>query len=178
MIEKWKELQGKREVYLISNLGNVKTKSRQGRYHFIDSHELKKHDNGNGYFRVMLSLPNRSGAYYIHRLVAELFIDNPQNKKFVNHKDGNKHNNCVYNLEWCTRSENEKHAWKIGLKNKDTIGVKGERHGMHKLTQKQIDYIRAVHKPFDKFYGSKGLAEMFNVCPQTITNIVNNHNWI
>lgn len=177
MEEQWKEVKGRRETYLISNFGNVRTKERQGRHYFIPSHDLQKHDNGNGYVQVMLSLPNKIGTYYVHKLVAELFIDNPYNKKFINHKDGNKQNNRVDNLEWCTRSENEKHAWRIGLKNKNTVGTKGENHGMHKLTQVQVDYIRRVHKPFDKVYGSKGLSKMFNVCPQTITDIVNNRSW-
>lgn len=177
MCEIWKELVGNREIYLISNLGNVKTKGRNGSHYFIKSHYLKIYTKENGYQRVILSLDERGKYYYVHRLVAELFIPNPDNLPCVNHKDGNKSNNFVDNLEWCTRSENEKHAWRIGLKNKNTLGTKGEKHGMHKLTQKQVDYIREVHKPLDSSYGSKALAEQFNVSPQTITNVVHYANW-
>lgn len=61
---------------------------------------------------------------------------------------------------------------------KKDIATKGELHGMHKLTQRQVDYIRKNHKPYDKMFGSKSLAKKFNVSPQTITNIVNYKNWI
>ena len=106
MSEIWKELVGNREIYLISNFGNVKTKSRNGSHYFIKSHPLKIHTKENGYQRVSLSLGKSKGKYYyVHRLVAMLFIPNPNNLPFVNHIDGNKSNNCVDNLEWCTRSE-------------------------------------------------------------------------
>lgn len=80
----------------------------------------------------------------MHRLVAKSFIPNPENKPYVNHKNGDKHDNSVKNLEWCTKSENEKHAWRMGLKY-DT-GTKGELHGMHKLSRKDVEYIRERHK--------------------------------
>lgn len=88
---------------------------------------------------------------------------------------GDKHNNSVENLEWCTKSENEKHAHRIGLHPR--AGTVGEKHGMHKLTKLQVDYIRENHKKYDNEYGTKPLAERFGVCPQTVTNIVNNKNW-
>ena len=177
MCEVWKEVTGNRETYLISSFGNIKTKNRNGRHYFIKSHPLKIHTKENGYQRVVLSLNGHSKYYYVHRLVAELFIPNSDNLPYVNHKDGDKSNNHVDNLEWCTRSENEKHAWLIGLKSKNTIGTKGEKHGMHKLTQEQVDYIRSVHKRFDSEFGSAGLAKKFGVSSQTITNIVNYRNW-
>lgn len=86
-----------------------------------------------GYQRVSLYVGNyKSKTIKVHRLVTETFIDNIENKKDVNHIDGNKANNNIYNLEWCTRSENIKHAFKIGLK---------------KITQNQID---GVKKRFSK----------------------------
>lgn len=77
--------------------------------------ELKKSNNGSGYLRVGVG---HSNPLYIHRLVAETYLNNddPLNKKEVNHIDGNKQNNNITNLEWCTKSENEKHAYKTGLK--------------------------------------------------------------
>jgi hypothetical protein len=69
-----------------------------------------------GYQRVGLYIGNyKTKTIKVHRLVAETFIDNPEKKTDVNHIDGNKSNNNVFNLEWCTRSENIKHAFKIGL---------------------------------------------------------------
>lgn len=89
---------------------------------------LKPSFDQQGYARVGIYIGNyKTKTIKIHRLIAETFIDNPLNKKDVNHKDGNKSNNCVENLEWCTRSENIKHAFKNGLKiitEKQINGVK------------------------------------------------------
>ena len=71
--------------------------------------------NNSGYLRVSLSTENKCKKFLVHRLVAEAFIPNNDNKKLVNHIDGNKQNNDISNLEWCTYSENLKHAYKIGL---------------------------------------------------------------
>lgn len=177
MVEVWKTIPGNREIYLISNTGNVKTADRIGaRGRFIKGRVLSTHKNSSGYNRVAMNLDGKFKEYFIHRIVAQLFVDNPNNKSFVNHIDGNKTNNRSDNLEWCTRSENEQHAWKIGLKTNHT--PKGEKHSQHKLTQAQVDYIRSVHTPYDKKFGSKPLAAKFNVSAQTITNIVHNWNWI
>lgn len=82
-----------------------------------------------GYQRVGLYIGNyKSKTIKVHRLVAETFIDNPLNKKDVNHIDGNKSNNNIENLEWCTRSENIKHAFNNGLKT---------------ITEKQINGIKS-----------------------------------
>ena len=67
-----------------------------------------------GYLRVQL-FNHGKRTYKVHRLVAQTFIPNPENKPQVNHIDGNKKNNCVANLEWCTNQENQTHAWKNGL---------------------------------------------------------------
>lgn len=71
--------------------------------------------NWDGYLRVQLWEHNSCEYVSIHRLVAEEFIPNPMNKPFVNHIDGNKSNNSVNNLEWCTQQENIQHAWDTGL---------------------------------------------------------------
>lgn len=70
-----------------------------------------------GYWRVVLFISGKSYNFCVHRLVAQHFIPNPENKRTVNHKDGNKSNNHVSNLEWATYSENRKHALDTGLAN-------------------------------------------------------------
>lgn len=73
---------------------------------------------------VLIIGTNKNSLHSIHRLVAQAFIPNPENKKTVNHKDGNKLNNCIDNLEWATEKENQQHKWKNGLANynRDEMG--------------------------------------------------------
>jgi hypothetical protein len=73
---------------------------------------LKPKSTNSGYLAVVLRKNNKSKMFLVHRLIAETFIDNTYNKSYVNHKDGNRLNNCVYNLEWCTASENSQDAVK------------------------------------------------------------------
>ena len=77
-----------------------------------------------GYQVITLSKDGVRKTYTIHQLVAKAFIPNPENKKTINHKDGNKLNNCIDNLEWATEKENQQHKWKNGLANynRDEMG--------------------------------------------------------
>ncbi len=115
-MEIWKDIEGF-EGYQISNLGSIKSLDRyvNGRSNskpFRKGKILVGYKEPNRYCKIVI---NRS-MRYIHRLVALAFIDNPANKRTVNHKDGNKHNNNVDNLEWMTDSENTKHSYDVGLK--------------------------------------------------------------
>lgn len=102
--EIWKDVIGYEGLYQVSNLGRLKSKYRI----------LKQ--SGKRYWKVCLSKNNIHYRLDVHRLVAKAFIPNPHNYIEINHIDGNKHNNNVNNLEWTTRSENLKHAFRIGLK--------------------------------------------------------------
>lgn len=113
MTEDWRDIKGYEGKYQISNMGNVKSLN----YHRGKSERILKprypSPPQNEYGYVVLSKNNKVQHFYIHRLVAEYFLDNPQNKPYVNHKDGNKHNNNVENLEWVTPLENNLHAYHI-----------------------------------------------------------------
>ena len=116
-IELWKDIIGYEGIYQVSNIGNVKRISgiRGVNKKYQDNYILNPRDNGKGYLRVRLSKNGIPKMYMIHQLVAKAFIENPENKKEVNHKDCNKKNNNIYNLEWSTRAENVRHAWENGL---------------------------------------------------------------
>jgi hypothetical protein len=106
-LEVWKDIKGFEGSYQISNKGRLKSfhKDKNG---YIRSNKNSKGD----YLSVVLMSGKHKKSTRIHRLVAEAFIPNPLNKPEVNHKDGNKQNNRVENLEWVTRKENAEHARK------------------------------------------------------------------
>lgn len=105
----WKDIKNHEDYYEINQNGEVRNK-KTGKIIVGDK-------NNCGYMRVCLYMPYKK-RYFRHRLVAEHFIPNLENKKYVNHIDGNKENNTITNLEWSTQSENEKHAYANGLKSK------------------------------------------------------------
>ena len=129
MTEVWKDVKNYEGLYQISNLGNVKR---------ISSGKRLKPYNRKGYIRVALSKDDTTKHIDIHRLVAQAFIPNPENKPEVNHKDENKLNNEVSNLEWVTRKENIKHSIKTGTAYQNVHGsIKNKR--CKKVAQYDLD---------------------------------------
>lgn len=101
--------------------GEIKSLKRRGNW---KDTILKPQKHNNGYLIVNIKIPNKkSKTFLVHRLIAETFIPNPENKPCVNHKDGNKLNNCVDNLEWVTYTENEIHAYKNDLINEEKLSI-------------------------------------------------------
>lgn len=118
-MEEWKEIAGF-PGYEVSNTGKVIT------HHWLNTDETKelKPSKHLGYLQVVLCKNGTQKTKRIHRLVAEAFIPNPSNLKEVNHIDGDKENNHVSNLEWCTRKENMNHAFSTGLADNCTKSFK------------------------------------------------------
>lgn len=141
--EIWKDIKGYEGLYQVSNLGRIKS------LYFINNRYKSKHHrekimkqqiNKHGYKTVRLSLNKKEKSYMVHRLVAEAFILNTKNKLEVNHIDGNKQNNRVDNLELCTRSENQLHAYQKGLQ---------------KITNKMKENSIKLGQTYGKINGSK-----------------------
>lgn len=119
MEEIWKDIAGYEGYYQISNRGRVKSLTRKTKYQNTTRKLKEKIKSAfistTGYERVELSRDNSNKKYNVHRLVATAFIPKIEGKEFVNHINGIKTDNRVENLEWCSCSENELHAYRIGL---------------------------------------------------------------
>lgn len=129
---------------------------------------LKQHSpNGAGYPVIATKIGGRNGkdvCFKIHRLIAEAFIPNPENKPHINHIDGNPKNNSIDNLEWCTHSENILHAHRIGLlKNK-----KGSESLNCVLSKDIIEQVRKEFIPYDREKSFRALAKKYNVNWRTL----------
>lgn len=118
-MEVWKDIAGYDGMYQVSNLGRVRSHGRycQNRYNKVwrPGRILSASKGNKGYLTVVLCLNNTRRTVKVHRLVASAFIENTENKEQVNHINGNKQDNRVVNLEWCSQSENMTHAWETGL---------------------------------------------------------------
>ena len=117
--EEWRAVSGYEGLYEVSSGGKVRRISGWGNKNNgwrQATGLVKLETHKSGYMRIKLSKNGIRTRYLVHRLVALAFIENPDEKPYVNHKDGNKANNSVDNLEWCTSRENQVHAFATGLK--------------------------------------------------------------
>jgi hypothetical protein len=156
MKEIWKPAINYEGYYEISNLGNVLSLERVIEYEyktksgiiikkrsFKKSKKLKTHINNAGYYTTDFQVNKIKQTIAIHRLIAEAFIPNPENKLTVNHKDGIKTNIAISNLEWATYSENNKHAVDNNLRQSPWTGKFGN---MHPLSKPIIQYDKTYNK--------------------------------
>jgi hypothetical protein len=166
-------------LYWVDSTGNVLTKNwrNTGKEAVLRPATDKK-----GYLRVALVKNGKLHTLKVHRIVASAFIYNPENKPQVNHKNGNKKDNSVQNLEWCTQKENAIHAVKNGLWdmkiagwNKGITTIKGSQIGTSLLKEFQVIEIRNKFKP--RKYTRKMLAKEYNVTEACIADIVRGKSW-
>lgn len=142
-MEVWKDIYGYEGLYKISNYGRVKSFiANNGNRTIIKTPGRTK----TGYLFTPLYSNSKFEQFYIHRLVASHFIENIEGKREVNHKDGDKSNNHIDNLEWVTSSENKKHAWRTGLSTK-TCGqlVLNEETGIYYESVMKAAKVTNIH---------------------------------
>ena len=153
--ELWKNIEGYEGRYQVSNIGNVRSmwidRSCRNAKHemriskFHRAHIMHQTDNGHGYLIVGLTKDGKRKNYYVHRLVAGAFIENPFNYEVVNHIDYNKKNNNATNLEWCEQKENIKHSVCNMSVQHNQVGKSGLRYisvdkkGLYRVCIKKAD---------------------------------------
>jgi len=157
--EIWVDIPGYEGLYKVSNIGRV--------FSIRNNIILKYRIHNRGYNRVSLC-SDKTIDKLVHRLVAESFYG--KSCLDINHIDGDKKNNNLDNLEYCTKKENTNHAIKIGL-----IDVKGENSVCGKLKNKDIYLIRKLHTEYN--IQQKTIALIFGVSKNTIYKIMNNRTW-
>lgn len=152
--EVWKPIENCDNKYFISNFGRIKSKAKK------EEIILKVQLTNRGYVWVGIHYKGQK-MYDVHRLVAKYFVDNPNNYPEVNHLDGNKENNCYDNLEWCTRSQNNLHAYRTGLRANKKFG---EAYNAKKVYQYDLDgnYIA-------EYSSTTEIAKKLSCCPSGIS---------
>ena len=164
IIEVWKDVEDFAGIYKVSNFGNVKALLKKTNfgigYKIYPERNVKNWKDKKGYCYVTLSDNGIKKNYLVHRLVAQSFLNNSENKPQVNHIDGIKSNNNLINLEWCTSKENINHA----IDNK-LINTKGVNNYQSKFSEKQVVDIRNNKLSQDK------IAKIYNVSQSIISKI-------
>lgn len=178
MTEEWRPVVGYEGLYEVSNTGQVRSVGRYyvnslGKRFFLKGKILSLSDNGRGYLRTNLTKDKKTTAKYIHRLVAEAFILNVDGLPAVNHKDEDKTNNSVENLEWCDNKYNDNY----GTRNKRVIETKIEkgildpelcylskkeykRLAMRKYREKNKEKMIEYHREYSRKYNEKNREKM------------------
>lgn len=182
MTELWKDVVGYEGIYQVSSKGRVKSLARYDEYvragkvcRRYRPDKILKPKLNLGYYCVHLRTSGESWPS-VHRLMAKAFLENPDNKETVNHKDGVKTNNSLDNLEWATHSENTQHAYDMGLATsriKD-FTKRGEDHPNSKLTLSVVDNIRS-----DRLDGMTltAIATKYDLGTSTVHRVCKNKTW-
>ena len=159
--------------YYITEDGEVYSKKWSTRNRNDALIKMKPHIDANGYYRIGICIDEKQKYFKVHRLVAEVYIPNPDNLPIVEHRDDIKTNNHVSNLMWSTVADNNRNAIKNGLKNIPN----GEKHHKSKLTEEQVKWIRQNYISRHPEFGCAALGRKFNVSSSLIGYIIHNKTW-
>lgn len=162
MNEQWLNVVGWERFYKISSMGRVYSK----RYKKI----MASHENHKGYLRINLNYNYKRKGFLVHRLVLIAFVGPPSTTKDqTNHKDGIKTNNNIENLEWASQSENQRHAYSLGLKT-----VKGEMNPKAKLKIRDVLEIRELIRNKIR---QIDIAKLYNITQAQVSQIKLGKSW-
>lgn len=159
--------------FMISNFRRIKCKSRKvktrnGDRLIYEKLLTKRINKQTGYWEVGLTVSKANQKYFlVHRMVAKAFIPNPKNYPQVNHKDLDRSNDAIDNLEWCTQSQNANHAKENGR----YIGVKGEKNKLSKLTKDKVVRIYFDNREYSQ------IANDYKICIGTVGRIKSKRTW-
>ena len=161
--EIWIPIQSENGLFSISRCARIKNNTT-GKI-------LKQSVNKTGYYQIVTKIGGRNGRnrlFRVHREYAIAFIPNPHGLPQVNHKDGNKLNNSIDNLEWCTAAYNTQHAHKLQL----TTVHRGHENSQSKLSKEDREFILKNYSRYDVNYTGRALAEKFGVDKMQIYRII------
>jgi hypothetical protein len=160
--ETWASIKNYEGFYKVSNYTTIISLARNGHPDRLITPTLSPI----GYYIVGLSKNNESNSFYLHRILATTFLQNPDDLPCVNHKDGNKLNNTLMNLEWCTFKRNSQHAIENGL-----MKMSGEDN--HSAILKEYEVLEIFYSSLK----TNELTRLYNVAPVTISQIRTGRNW-
>ena len=155
-------------VHRTFNTKNYNVKEDGTIYSYFSNRIVSGWKDRQGYRRLRM----HGETYFIHRLVATKFILNPENKEEVNHINGNTSDNRVENLEWSTRSENQKHAFDTGLQ----VSKKGAESGKAVLSMEKVREMRALYAGGDQTI--RGLGRAYGVSQRTAQRVLRNEGYL
>lgn len=168
--EQWKPVRGFEGYYSVSNTGRVRREWVDS-YGKSGSHPIKSYITKLGYPMLHLMRDGKRTTAHVHRLMMEAFAWPPPEPNYeVNHKDGNRANNALENLEWVSKSENHKHRFSV----LGQIPTRGSRHGFATFTENQVLEIR---KLYAEGMTQAELARKFKTNPVYVHHIVHRHTW-
>jgi hypothetical protein len=167
--EEWRTAPGLEGWYEVSNLGRVK-RVRFVRRHGERGLPLKPQIDRSGYLAVMVRIGLRQTSRRVHPMVAHAFLGTPLPMREVNHIDGDKTHACASNLEWVTRSENLRHAYRLGL----ITPSNGVTHWKSKLTEAQVLEIRALRGQMRQ----ADVGRRYNITQAQVSSIQRGESWV